>query len=114
MDSTAKTTPLRTEDQAILIRVRDELRHRLRNRLKQLVLFGSRARGDFSDDSDFDLLIIVDQPSQELEASIDEIAAEFLYDYNVVLSLLPISQEKFESQIYDPLLMNIRQEGVWL
>lgn len=33
----------------------------LANRLKKIILFGSRARGDYRTDSDYDFLIIADK-----------------------------------------------------
>ncbi|HWP47204.1 MAG TPA: nucleotidyltransferase domain-containing protein [Candidatus Limnocylindrales bacterium] len=52
------------------------------DRLKQVILFGSRARGDHAPDSDYDCLVVLDEVSPEVKNSIDEIAGEFLYRYN--------------------------------
>jgi predicted nucleotidyltransferase len=38
----------------------DEVRHRLKSRLKNVYLFGSRARGDAWEGSDYDIALIVD------------------------------------------------------
>jgi predicted nucleotidyltransferase len=91
-----------------------EIRRRLGARLKQVILFGSRARGDDVPDSDYDCLVILDEVSRAVKDAIDEVAGEVLYQYNIVLSIFPISEKNHYERIYDPFLMNIRQEGITL
>ncbi len=91
-----------------------ELKGRLGTQLKQLILFGSKARGDDSPYSDCDLLAVVDRVSPEIEETIDQLSGDFLYEHNVVFSVIAISEERHVQQIYNPLLMNIRREGVAL
>ena len=82
--------------------------------LKQIILFGSRARGDAVSDSDYDCLAVLDETSPKIKDIIDEIAGEFLYQYNVVFSVFPISEEKYRQQRHSPFLMNVHREGVVL
>lgn len=89
-----------------------EMHSRLGNRLKNILLFGSRARGDYSVDSDYDCLLIVDETSRELEDVVDEIAGDFLYHYNAVFSIFPVSETSYKKQKYNPLFMNVRTEGI--
>lgn len=91
-----------------------EMRKRLGAHLKQVILFGSRARGDDVPDSDYDCLMVLDEVSPAVKDAIDEVAGEVLYRYNVVLSIFPISERKHYERIYDPLLMNVRKEGITL
>jgi predicted nucleotidyltransferase len=37
------------------------VKKKLRNNLKKIILFGSHARGDYKDGSDYDILVIVDK-----------------------------------------------------
>jgi predicted nucleotidyltransferase len=91
-----------------------EVRKRLGARLKQVILFGSRARGDDVPDSDYDCLMVLDAVSPATKDAIDEIAGEILYRHNIVLSIFPVSEKKHYERIYDPFLMNIRKEGITL
>lgn len=102
-----------TKDTQILPSVAEELKKQLQGHLKKLILFGSRARGEASVNSDYDLLLVIDNPSFAIiEEVIDEVAVDFLLQHNVVLSFIYVSEQEFEQQIYDPLLMNVRREGV--
>ncbi|MCP5108753.1 MAG: nucleotidyltransferase domain-containing protein, partial [bacterium] len=61
---------MKTEDKVLSLFI-DEMHSRLGGRLKDILLFGSRARGDYAADSDYDCLVIVDEASRELEDIID-------------------------------------------
>ncbi len=98
----------------ILALLLQKLREQFGARLKHVILFGSRARGDHAPDSDYDCLVILDEVSSEVEDIIDEIAGEFLYQRDVVLSLFPMSEARYNQRRYSPLLMNVRKEGVVL
>jgi predicted nucleotidyltransferase len=91
-----------------------ELRQQLGPHLRQVILFGSRARGDSSPDSDYDCLLVMDQLPPTTEAVIGDITGKFLYQYDVLLSLFPVLEKQYQQKIYDPFLMNIRKEGVVL
>jgi predicted nucleotidyltransferase len=82
--------------------------------LKNIILFGSRARGDHTTDSDYDCLLIFDDVSRELIDAIDDVAADFLYRYNVVISAFPVSEESYKKHKYNPLYMNVRSDGIAL
>jgi uncharacterized protein len=55
-----------------------EVHQRFGDRLKNIILFGSRARGDYSMDSDYDCLLIFDNVSPVLIDRVDDITADFL------------------------------------
>jgi len=90
----------------------DQIRERLGDNLKQIILFGSKARGDDSRDSDYDCLIILKKVSHTVKDIIDDAAGEALYQNNVLISAIIISEERYSQQPYNPLLMNVAKEGV--
>jgi predicted nucleotidyltransferase len=92
----------------------NEMRKQLGDHLKQIVLFGSRARGDDVPYSDYDCLAILDKVSPSTKDMIDEIAGEILYQHGAVVSVLPVAEKEYHQQIYSPLLMNARREGIVL
>ncbi len=56
---------------AILREFRELLYARYGERLKGMILFGSRARGDFREDSDADLAIFIEPESDPIRAQMD-------------------------------------------
>ncbi len=82
--------------------------------LKDIILFGSRARGDYKTDSDYDCLLIFDDVISGFTDSIDDITADFLYRYNVAISAFLVSEAKYKKQKFNPLYMNIRNDGISL
>ncbi len=82
-------------------------------RLKKIVLYGSWARGDASEESDIDLMVVLSgevQPGLELDRMIDVITDTNL-EYDVLISVLPVSESNFNT-LRSPLLLNVRKEGV--
>ena len=90
----------------------DRIRERLKGRLEQVLLFGSRARGDSDLESDYDFLVVVDEVSMDVREILDEVSADFLCRYDTLFSVIPISEERFSKERYNPLLINVRREGI--
>jgi predicted nucleotidyltransferase len=77
----------------VLKRFRDALDHIYGNRLERVVLFGSRARGDARNESDYDVAVFIKElnlPSRELDRLAD-IETDILYDTGAVINALPFS-----------------------
>ena len=98
----------------ILAQLSHELQSRLGSHLKKIILFGSKARGDDSLDSDFDCLVVVDEVTPEVREAIDELAGELLFEHNAVFSIFPIAENVFQNRRFDPFLNSIRKEGIVL
>jgi len=92
----------------------DRLRQRLGGHLRELVLFGSRARGDAGPESDYDCLVVVDETSRDVNEAVDAVAGDTLYRFDALVSAVPISQAERVSCKYDPLLINVGREGIRL
>ena len=87
-------------------------------KLKQIILYGSYARGDHEEYSDIDVMIMVDMDKYELATYRDEVwdFAEDLaseYNYEIVLSLKLQDKETFLawSNVL-PYYKNVLKEGV--
>ncbi len=82
-------------------------------RLKRVILYGSYARGDATEDSDIDLLIVLEGnviPGEEIDKMIN-IITEVNLKYGVLLSVYPVSEEDYTT-VNSPLLINVRREGI--
>ncbi|MGB7002468.1 MAG: nucleotidyltransferase domain-containing protein [Halobacteriota archaeon] len=97
----------------ILKEFREEVENLYESRLKSIILYGSWARGDATEDSDTDLLIVLEGkviPGKEIDKMID-IITEINLKHGVLISIYPVSEEDY-STINSPLLINVRREGV--
>jgi predicted nucleotidyltransferase len=98
----------------LLRRVRAELERLYGPRLVRVLLYGSRARGDAHEESDWDIAVILDgfdgDPS-ERERLID-LSTELLLETGCVVSLKPFSPEELSQRTL--FMHNLRQEGVSL
>jgi predicted nucleotidyltransferase len=82
--------------------------------VKQMIVFGSRARGDSSPGSDLDVFIELPGLSHELRDKIFNIAWELSFENEIVIStLLATSKMLVNSPLAaNPILRTIQAEGV--
>jgi predicted nucleotidyltransferase len=90
----------------------DLLRARYKDPLRQILFFGSRARGDFSEESDYDCLLVFDQVTQDLKTDLDHLAAQWLSEKGIVFSWVAVALADLERLRYEPFLQNARREGI--
>jgi predicted nucleotidyltransferase len=82
--------------------------------IRAVVLYGSKARGDFAADSDLDLLFVVDGPvsRSERDQMFDLIGQhELAHDLVVSALFVPVSDYQEKVSVF---LMRVRKEGVLL
>ena len=72
------------------------------------------ARGDNIIESDFDCILVVDSVNDLVTDIIDEFAAEMLLNTGVVFSIIPVTEENFNSWKFNPQFINANREGVTL
>ncbi|MCL4415510.1 MAG: nucleotidyltransferase domain-containing protein [Actinobacteria bacterium] len=96
----------------IVKQVADTLKKELKEQINDVILFGSRARGDFQSESDYDILVLVTKKTKELRDKIDEIVWEIAWEHNVVITAFIYEKSRFENDRFEPLFMNIQKEGV--
>jgi len=88
------------------------------DRLISVILFGSYARGDFDDDSDIDVMILVDIPREELykyRRQITRIANMADWDYTTLLSPTITNADEFAKYKNAlPFFRNVDTQGVLL
>lgn len=88
------------------------------NRLRTVILYGSYARGDSRQDSDIDIMILVDLLEQEIIEKGRELSdITFEYNFNSDLKIMPIVKNinHFNKWLRAyPFYYNIKKEGVEL
>jgi len=90
------------------------LAQRFGSRLKELRLFGSRARGEADEDSDLDLLVVIDSLSGAERREIAQQSGDAISDWGVPLSPFPMSTEHFaELRARERLIVSeIERDGI--
>jgi predicted nucleotidyltransferase len=93
----------------------DELKKLYGDNLSRVILYGSKARGDATEDSDIDIMIVlkdVKDKSKELEKVI-KLTTEIDFRYETLISITLQSEEEYLKK-RSPLLLNVRKEGIVL
>ena len=83
------------------------------NEIKQIILFGSVARGEDNNDSDIDILIITDSKDEIKDFVYDKVTDFSLYEEEYISAHF-ISQNHFNKTKNFSFLTNVLDEGVIL
>ncbi|HEC62507.1 MAG TPA: nucleotidyltransferase domain-containing protein [bacterium] len=99
-----------------LIDLKESLELFLGDSLIKLVLFGSRARGDYEEDSDIDVAVIVRSISKELKNQIYNKVAEIELKYLRSISSIVFSEAEFNrlKERERRIALDIESEGILL
>jgi predicted nucleotidyltransferase len=104
--------PSKITDDPILKRFRAALDEIYRDRLKRVVLFGSRARGDAREDSDYDIAVFVKDLGQ-LSGELDRLAdleTDLLYDTGAAVNALPFVAGAYRDRT--TFMAELRRDGL--
>jgi predicted nucleotidyltransferase len=99
--------------QRVLDAFRSGIEHLYAERLRRIILYGSWARGEATENSDIDVAVVLEgevAPGYEIDRMID-LVTQINLDFGVLLSVYPVSERDFMA-INSPLLRNIRKEGI--
>ncbi len=83
------------------------------NKVKKVILYGSYAKGNPKEDSDIDIMVVVDNSvnSYKIEEELNEILFDILIEYRKLVSLLVVNEGLFQNY-KSPLFSNIKEEGI--
>ncbi len=84
--------------------------------VQQVILFGSKARGDFNADSDTDILILVNHETWGLRNSIWSLAAQVELSFDVIFNVQVIGVERWHQMSLErfSLCRNVERDGITL
>ena len=82
---------------------------------ERVILFGSQARGDAREDSDWDLLVVLNKKGKRSWDDFDRYAFPFDevgWNYGVAINTILYTKEQWEQGKIFPLYRNIMREGI--
>lgn len=93
-------------------RILDELN----TQVFQVILFGSKARGDSNADSDVDVLILANEENRRLQEKVNIIASQISLDYDVLFNPLLIARDRWTQMVSEKFSIchNVERDGILL
>lgn len=86
--------------------------------LRQIILYGSYARGDFRPDSDIDIMILLDLSDIDIKKyrhQLSDMTFDFNMDYDVDIKPIAKNEEHYRKWVDNyPFYSNVNREGVRL
>ena len=83
----------------------------------EIILFGSHARGQAHEESDWDILILIDKPkaNRQIEEKYRDEMFQLELELGEAISTFVYSKNDWENKfLYTPLYQNIQKEGIIL
>lgn len=88
------------------------VRNKLGAHVRNIILFGSRARGPAWEGADYDIAVVAEQRDHEAEKYVLDAAAEMLDRHDALVSAHVFSTAEWEIEQLTPLGLNIGKEGL--
>jgi len=82
---------------------------------EKVILFGSQARGDAREDSDWDLLVLLNKEKRDFKEDYDKYAYPFTeigWNYGVAINPILYTQLQWEKGRIFPFYKNVMHEGI--
>ena len=107
-----KVKILTKKEKMAVLEFEELLLKRFPKRIRRLILFGSKARGESNRTSDLDILVVVRKNGKRVRHEIASLTHEPIAHFGVDLS--PIIIEEKEMRGWSPFLEHIKKEGITL
>lgn len=82
-----------------------KIREAFDERVKEVIIFGSRARGDWNEESDLDVMVVLDGVNPEDWDIIGKLSAELTIELGISVMIVPHSRR-------DSIYMSALKEGI--
>ncbi len=88
------------------------VRQKLEQHIKKMILFGSHARGEATEDSDYDVLVIVDRRDKNVQELVLDASVEVMDRYYALVGSIVCDENEWERKKSFPIGLNILKEGI--
>lgn len=80
----------------------------------KIIAYGSRVRGDFREDSDLDVLVIIEKRDRYIKERIIDIFYSYEMNLDIPFSVTILSKEEFDfnDAMGSPFIKSIKEEGL--
>lgn len=82
--------------------------------IKTMLLYGSKARGDYTKESDLDVFVLIDKGDFEIRDQIVDLAYDFFLKYGVLISPRVINMNEYEllDRWQTAFIKNLKKDGI--
>ncbi len=111
-----KLSLLTTEEKIAILEFAKLLKEKFGPMIREIILFGSKIRGNSNKESDIDVLIVLTRLSWEIKKTISELSAQVNIKYNVLISTIRYDVNAWENPFIEssPFVRTVKKEGIWL
>ncbi len=106
------------KDRDIILELKKKLPTEVASKIKKVIAFGSRVRGQGEEDSDLDLLILVNEKTSDLVSKIEDVAYKVMWDHDFkpIISIKVFTETHYQNFLREgfSFYKNIDREGVSL
>lgn len=97
----------------ILPKVKEILSNIYRDRLVNILLFGSFAKNSFKEESDIDIALILNGEVNRIKeiSKINDALCDLMLETGELICVYPVSEEEYQSSIW-PLYFHTKTEGI--
>jgi len=103
-------------DRNLVLEFKKRLPPDVMTHIRKVIAFGSRVRGQGEEDSDLDLLILVDRKTPELESKIEDIVYQVMWDHDFkpIISIKVFTETGYLNSLREgfSFYKNIEREGI--
>lgn len=103
-------------EREVVLSFANELKNKLGNEIMTIKLFGSKVRGDYHNNSDIDIFILVKKKNIEISDKLAEIEVDYLLKYDLPISTVLYSEFEYKKnmELGSFFFGNIEKEGIIL
>lgn len=106
------------KDRELIVELKKRISLDVKGHLRQIIVFGSRARGEAIDGSDIDVIALVDEKTSEIEKKLEDVAYQVMWDHDFkpIISLKVFAESQFNNYIKKgfSFYKHVQDEGVFV
>jgi len=103
---------LTAEEKQVIDEFVTRVRETLDERAKRIIFYGSRARGDANEESDYDFLVLVEPFYKNDKRIVGDISTDISYDNDCYVSARTIGASEFTEDRFFYFYENVTKEGI--